>query len=535
MTTRKISTKSKIVLISFILITGVVLLRVAQNHSDLQQNQGVVEGIRTESNKATSKIDEQSQNTSINLPTTQDSPVTSVHQTNNVKETATAPQDTPFINGTVTQTDYKKVPTGTMWTFPINTQSMDIQLLDFSQYDTQVFVFRWNKGQFLYGLSNETKVPDLSSVLPGDENDQTDTMFTSDLLSFSGKKYLFIKPENQVEGLTLYLVSPSNENGQLLAASNYNSGIKYSGLHIIPREEWSGDPNINDPRLREDGGKLIWYPYYYKTTKFIIHHTATANNEDPIYWMRSIYTFHSLSFPNPAPMPPGLGDIGYNYLIDQYGNIYEGKLGGDEAKGYHAGTEGNRNSIAIAFIGTFSNVLPTQAAQDSLAKLIAEKSVINNVTPGWGSTVYGHRDFIATGCPGNTLYAQLPQITSLAATYMNTQFSALAQVILQVNADFDNTVYKPNELILIFYNEPTVDTLRTMMPFLFDSGTNSYLPVIWTGIQSYEIQGKIVKLDVDYTSGGTESTVDRIRMMYKVFKMNPAIQYVTLNHRGELL
>ena len=64
----------------------------------------------------------------------------------------------------------------------------------------------------------------------------------------------------------------------------------------------------------------------------IIHHADTANFNDPVLEMRSIYYFHAIT--------RGWGDIAYNYLIDFMGNVYEGRVGGEGAAP-HPGAPGS--------------------------------------------------------------------------------------------------------------------------------------------------------------------------------------------------
>ena len=133
----------------------------------------------------------------------------------------------------------------------------------------------------------------------------------------------------------------------------------------------------------------------------------------------------------------GWNDIGYNFLVDRFGTLYEGRAGGTtkpvvgaQAVGYNAQTTG------IANLGTFTEERQSPAAIRSLAALIrwklplhgaATTGSVNLVSTG-GSTnrypagrtvrlqrVSGHRDTGATECPGEALYAQLPELRRLVA------------------------------------------------------------------------------------------------------------------------
>ena len=85
---------------------------------------------------------------------------------------------------------------------------------------------------------------------------------------------------------------------------------------IIPRAGWETDES-----LRFQNGAEIWTPEYRPVQKVIIHHTVTQHQEaDPAATVRAIYYYHAVT--------QGWGDIGYNFLVDWHGNVYEGRYGG---------------------------------------------------------------------------------------------------------------------------------------------------------------------------------------------------------------
>jgi hypothetical protein len=169
----------------------------------------------------------------------------------------------------------------------------------------------------------------------------------------------------------------------------------------------------------------MWPPQYTTVTHAVVHHTAGANDlTDWAAEVRNIWYFHTFS--------NGWGDIGYNYLIDPNGVIYEGRAGGSGAIGAHFSCR-NTNTVGIALLGTFSTVAPTPAALASLERLLSELCQQNKIDPT--AMVYhapsdlilpailGHRDgnpsaktCTRTECPGDVLYAMLPMIrTDVAA------------------------------------------------------------------------------------------------------------------------
>jgi hypothetical protein len=128
-------------------------------------------------------------------------------------------------------------------------------------------------------------------------------------------------------------------------------------------------------------------------------------------------------------------DIGYNFLVDKYGQVFEGRAGGIDAAVVGAQAQGyNAQSTGIANLGTFSTTGQTPAGLDALARLLSWKLAVHAVPPvgtvqvtstGGSLNRYpagarvtlqrisGHRDGDATACPGNGLYAQLPQLRQM--------------------------------------------------------------------------------------------------------------------------
>lgn len=113
----------------------------------------------------------------------------------------------------------------------------------------------------------------------------------------------------------------------------------------------------------------------------------------------------------------GWCDLGYNFLVDRFGRVFEGRYGGAQLPvlGAHTGSF-NTNSLGIALIGNFEKAAPTQAMLEKTARVIAWKFDANYRSPKStvvlaGTkllTISGHRDTKATACPGAQLYEQLP-------------------------------------------------------------------------------------------------------------------------------
>lgn len=169
-------------------------------------------------------------------------------------------------------------------------------------------------------------------------------------------------------------------------------------------------------RKNSKGQVLTWPIEENKVIKkIIVHHTAEHVNQQrsPMQLMRAIYYYHTKT--------KGWGDIGYNFVIDAHGNIYEGRAGGPKAVGAHTAYH-NVGSVGISLMGNFQQEKPTPYQQKSLEILIADQALrfgidIDGKSHFLHTTSYnvsGHRDVAVDGhgtaCPGVNLHALLPEI-----------------------------------------------------------------------------------------------------------------------------
>ena len=150
---------------------------------------------------------------------------------------------------------------------------------------------------------------------------------------------------------------------------------------------------------------------YYPVSHLILHHTVTSG-DNPVATLQAIWKFHTFT--------RGWGDIGYNYLVDTGGVLYEGHLGGDNVVGTHSG-DANRGSMALSLMGDFTNVTPPAPMQESVVNLFAWKADQMDIdvydssylpAMGWGVPhLMGHRDvYGTTACPGDSAHPLLPAI-----------------------------------------------------------------------------------------------------------------------------
>lgn len=175
-----------------------------------------------------------------------------------------------------------------------------------------------------------------------------------------------------------------------------------NGVTIVPRAGWSADEKLRFDKQNKE----IWPPEYRAIKKIIVHHTVTRDPEpDPRATVRAIYQYHAVS--------RGWGDIGYNFLIDQQGTIYEGRFGGDRVVGGHA-LQYNWGSIGIAILGNYTTHTITDASRASLIALIRAKAGdLDPIGKGFFidrdnvMNISGHRGVLNTSCPGDAFYPHM--------------------------------------------------------------------------------------------------------------------------------
>jgi N-acetylmuramoyl-L-alanine amidase len=189
---------------------------------------------------------------------------------------------------------------------------------------------------------------------------------------------------------------------------------------IITRAGWHADESIRKGApFYADGVHLVF-----------VHHTVNTNSytrAQAASIVRGIELYHVKG--------NGWNDIGYNFLVDKYGQVFEGRYGGVTKPVVGAHAMGfNTGSAGIAVIGDYGSTSITPAARAALLSLIAWRLDLAHVDPlskvvrvSAGNPRYpagravtlnaisGHRDVYPTSCPGARLYAQLPSIRAAVA------------------------------------------------------------------------------------------------------------------------
>ncbi|MCC6724497.1 MAG: N-acetylmuramoyl-L-alanine amidase [Saprospiraceae bacterium] len=231
-------------------------------------------------------------------------------------------------------------------------------------------------------------------------------------------------------------------------------------------------------------GRLDWCPdgscptdptpeFVPDPTHVIIHHTAGTNvASDWAAVVRSIWDFHVNT--------NGWDDIGYNWLVDPNGVLYEGR--GDGRLGAHFCAQ-NGKTTGICVMGDFTSIQPQAAALNTLADFLAWETCDENIDPldtsfhsGSGlvlPNISGHRDGCQTSCPGDMFYPLLPSVRQ--ATQDNI-----------VNGCEADVVAAPTVLAITFVSHDKVslkwlDNSSTETGFILersDNVDNNFSPIV---------------------------------------------------------
>jgi uncharacterized protein with LGFP repeats len=194
--------------------------------------------------------------------------------------------------------------------------------------------------------------------------------------------------------------------------------------NIIPRSQWGAGAYGRCGKPVESG----------PIQAAVVHHTAGSNEyspEDSAAIIRAIYAYHTRAL--------GWCDIGYNALVDKYGQVFEGRAGGvtKGIVGSHAGGF-NKNTWGVSMIGTFDEAPPPPIQLETVGRLLgwrlgldrADPRGVVQLTSGGGSfthfprgaslalpAIIGHRDVDETECPGEQGYVALNEIREIAARF----------------------------------------------------------------------------------------------------------------------
>lgn len=137
-----------------------------------------------------------------------------------------------------------------------------------------------------------------------------------------------------------------------------------------------------------------------KINNIVIHHSASGRDTTSVDMIR---TWHKNK---------GYADIGYHYIITGDGKLHVGRPA--DQVGAHAYGR-NKDTLGICLTGDFNTELPSKLQMDTLIQLVATLAKRHKLNP---QAVIGHRDTIATACPGNLLYNRLPELREKIKKYL---------------------------------------------------------------------------------------------------------------------
>lgn len=258
-----------------------------------------------------------------------------------------------------------------------------------------------------------------------------------------------------------------------------------ASVQIKTRAQWGADESL-----------MRWRPEREPWQKAIVHHTVTSNNyATAASEIRSIYYYHAVT--------RGWGDIGYSFLIDKYGNVWQGRAGGDDVVAGHA-YGWNEGTFGVSFLGDFTRIAPTPASLQAAGNLIGSKFAARGIAPFGASrfthyeqqrtgawvgvtrespNIIGHRDanYVAgasggqTACPGQLLWDRLDDIRRLAqsATVSSPYYAALSMsqpASLRAGARSDFSVVVKNQ-----GSNPISAATTRLGYWLADANTGRYI------------------------------------------------------------
>lgn len=229
--------------------------------------------------------------------------------------------------------------------------------------------------------------------------------------------------------------STSGGNGVSPAAATLLAATTTANSLPVPvttRAEWGANESY-----------MTWSPAYAEADHVVVHHTAGTNSytaAQSASIVNGIYYYHAVTL--------GWGDIGYNFLVSKYGQVFEGRSGslasapGRMVVGGHA-LGVNNGTMGISMMGDFTSISPSSAQLDAVGKMAGWFLGRQGITSSTGSSsfvmgspsalikypkgstqnftyIFAHRDVNYTTCPGDVGYSKMSQIRSIAQSEIDS-------------------------------------------------------------------------------------------------------------------
>ena len=214
---------------------------------------------------------------------------------------------------------------------------------------------------------------------------------------------------------------------------------------IVDRAGWGADESLRNGFIATTA----------ELRAAVVHHTAGTNSytqDQSAQIVRDIYYYHAVT--------NGWGDVGYNFLVDKFGTVFEGRYGSIAAPAGHmrvgAHAQGyNTYSMGISAMGDYSNLAADQKILDSMRDVIAWRfaSTPNldmatqayfpanayHTTDRYLPRIFGHRDVLATVCPGDDIEGRIPALIAAVNTAMGVAPLPVPNTAPVANAGPDRT------------------------------------------------------------------------------------------------
>lgn len=298
----------------------------------------------------------------------------------------------------------------------------------------------------LKGLEWRQANSELTSV-PEETHFQDPDFFFSQLAYLEAEQSFQIRSSSAIQ-FELHFFQPGFTGNIDPSIQNRSIDCSCPSPPILQRSQWCGNCG-EDPS-----------PVFTDPTHLIVHHSAGSNSSSD--WpavVRSIWDFHVNG--------RGWDDVGYNYLIDPEGVIYNGR--GEGLMGAHfCGT--NSGTLGVCVLGTYSGVAPTEPSVQRIQDLASWqlcKWQTNPTTVSLHSSsnrnlihISGHRDGCATECPGQQLYDRLSPIRTATLEQMlscDEDSNALDPMILRarpisdyhIGLEYENIPFAEAQISLV--------------------------------------------------------------------------------------
>ena len=253
-----------------------------------------------------------------------------------------------------------------------------------------------------------------------DLGDERRAQVLSGLVRADGARLVQARARGDARRLRVVAIDAVGGPRRLVRALPRPAGAEVAQPAVVARAQWGADESMRRGS-----------PAHAPISRMVVHHTVSPNDDpDPASTVRAIQAYHVRA--------NGWDDIGYNFLVDSSGRVYEGRyargygtgevptgesLDGEGVIGAHAEGQ-NAGSVGVAVLGTFTDRAPPEAAVGAVQRLLAWEADRHGIDPAgtttWAGgrslpTIAGHRDVGSTACPGDQLYGRLPGIRQAVA------------------------------------------------------------------------------------------------------------------------